>query len=89
MNVDVIGYTAAALTTVSFFPQAIKTLRLDDTRSISFSMFGLLPSGVAIWGVFGCLTRNGPLIVANGLTFIPAAFVLQKKIRHRLLRGER
>lgn len=89
MDVDAIGYAAAALTTISFFPQAIKTLSLDDTRSISLSMYGLFTTGVAIWGVFGCLTGNGPLIVANGLTFIPAAFVLQKKIRHRFLRGER
>ena len=54
MNVDSVGYVAAALTTLSFFPQAIKTLRTDDTRSISLLMFGLFTGGVAIWAVFGC-----------------------------------
>ena len=89
MNVDSIGYVAAALTTLSFFPQALKTLRTDDTRSISLAMYSLFTSGVAIWALFGLLSGNGPVIVANGFTLIPAAFVLQKKIRHRLLCGER
>ena len=35
---DLIGYTAATLTTASFFPQAIKTLRSSDTRAISLGM---------------------------------------------------
>ena len=88
-DVDAIGYVAAALTTLSFFPQAIKTLRTDDTRSISLSMYGLFTGGVAIWAAFGLLTGNGPVIVANGFTLIPASFVLQKKIRHRQNVGER
>ena len=89
MDVDAIGYVAAALTTLSFFPQAIKTLRTDDTHSISLSMYGLFTSGVAIWAAFGLLSGNGPVILANGFTLIPASFVLQKKIRHRLKAGER
>ncbi len=89
MDVDAIGYLAAALTTLSFFPQAIKTLRTDDTRSISLSMYSMFTSGVAIWASFGLISGNGPVILANGFTLIPASFVLQKKIRHRLLRGER
>ena len=56
MNVDSVGYVAAALTTLSFFPQPIKTLRTDDTRSISLLMYGLFTGGVAIWAVFGVLS---------------------------------
>ena len=41
MDVDAIGCVAEALTTVSFFPQTIRTLHIDDTRSISLSMYGL------------------------------------------------
>ena len=89
MDVDPIGYVAAALTTLSFFPQAIKTLRTDDTRSISLSMYGLFTGGVAIWAAFGLLSGNGPVILANGLTLIPASFVLQKKFRHHLNAAER
>jgi len=89
MPFDLIGYAAAALTTLSFFPQALKTLRTNDTRSISLSMYSLFTLGLATWAVFGLLTGNGPVIAANLVTLIPAVFVLQTKIRHRFLRGER
>ena len=52
-------------------------------------MYSLFISGVAIWAVFSLLSGNGPLIFANGFTLISASFMLQKKIRHHLLRGER
>ena len=40
MDVDAIGCMAEALITVSFFSQTIKALRMDDTCSISLSMYG-------------------------------------------------
>ncbi|MBM5789081.1 MAG: hypothetical protein FJ071_04680, partial [Cyanobacteria bacterium M_DeepCast_200m_mx_001] len=46
-----IGYTAATLTTVSFVPQALKTLRSGDTRGISLRMYLLFCSGIVLWGV--------------------------------------
>ena len=39
MPAEFIGYAAASLTTISFFPQALKTLRSGDTRSISLGMY--------------------------------------------------
>lgn len=87
MSVDAIGYLAALLTTFSFFPQALKTLRSNDTRSISLSMYGLFTLGLATWALFGLLTGNGPVIAANLVTLVPAVFVLQAKLRHRLQRG--
>jgi MtN3 and saliva related transmembrane protein len=84
MTVDGIGYLAALLTTFSFFPQAFKTLRSNDTRAISLSMYSLFTLGLATWALFGVLTSNGPVIAANLVTLVPAVFVLQAKIRHRL-----
>jgi MtN3 and saliva related transmembrane protein len=37
-SVDALGYVAAVLTTSSFFPQALKTLRTRDTSEISLGM---------------------------------------------------
>ena len=66
--VAVLGYVAASLTTVSFIPQAIKTLRSGDTTAISLRMYLLFTSGIALWGIYGLLTGDGPLIVANAST---------------------
>ena len=38
LPVTLLGYAAAGLTTLSFFPQAIKTVRSGDTRALSLPM---------------------------------------------------
>ncbi|MFM7312453.1 MAG: SemiSWEET family sugar transporter [Cyanobium sp.] len=80
LPVALVGYLAATLTTLSFFPQAVKIVRSGDTRAISLPMYVLLTSGIALWGVYGLITRDGPLIVANTITLMPALVVLQRKI---------
>ena len=80
LSSELVGYLAAGLTTVSFFPQAIKTLRSGDTKSISLGMYGLFTSGVALWSLYGLLVKDGPVLVANLITLLPAAIVLQRKI---------
>jgi MtN3 and saliva related transmembrane protein len=53
MSTDLLGYIAAFLTTTSFLPQVIRTLRTGDTRSISFTMYLMLVAGVAAWLAYG------------------------------------
>ena len=80
-GVQLLGYVAASFTTLSFFPQALKTLRSRDTSGISLRMYGLFTTGIALWGIYGLLTHDGPLIVANGVTLLPAGIVLERKIQ--------
>ena len=80
MTDELVGYLAASLTTVSFFPQAVKTLRSGDTRSISLGMYALFTSGVALWALYGVMVGDGPVLLANLITLLPAAVVLQRKI---------
>jgi MtN3 and saliva related transmembrane protein len=87
LPVTLLGYAAATLTTLSFFPQAIKTVRTGDTRGISLRMYLLFTVGITGWGIYGLLTRDGPLIAANALTLIPALVVLERKIQ-ALRRGD-
>jgi MtN3 and saliva related transmembrane protein len=79
--VRALGYVAALLTTVSFFPQALKTLRSGDTSAISLRMYGLCTLGIALWAIYGFCTGDGPLIVANLVTLVPAGIVLERKLR--------
>ncbi|MCP9772116.1 SemiSWEET family sugar transporter [Synechococcus sp. Tobar12-5m-g] len=81
LPVTLLGYAAATLTTLSFFPQAIKTVRSGDTRGISLRMYLLFTAGITGWGIYGLLTGDGPLIAANALTLIPALVVLERKIQ--------
>lgn len=87
-RIDILGYVAASLTTLSFLPQAAKTLRSGDTAAISLRMYLLFTSGVALWGVYGLLRGDGPLVVANAITLVSAGLILQSKLR-AVLAGRR
>ena len=78
--VDALGYVAAVLTTSSFFPQALKTLRTGDTSGISLGMYLMFTSGVVVWAIFGVVTGDGPVLISNLITALPAGLILQRKI---------
>ncbi|MBD2717361.1 MULTISPECIES: SemiSWEET transporter [unclassified Synechococcus] len=83
-TVSALGYGAASLTTLSLFPQALKTVRSGDTSAISLRMYGLFTLGVLAWAVYGLLRADGPVIAANLITLIPASVVLERKLRSLL-----
>lgn len=78
---DIMGGLAATLTTISFFPQAVQVFRTRDTQAISLAMYTLFTMGIACWGIYGLMTLQWPIIIANGLTFVMAAMILALKAR--------
>jgi MtN3 and saliva related transmembrane protein len=82
MNLEWFGYAAAALTSGSFIPQAIMTIRSRDTRGISRGMYALFTLGVAFWLVYGIAVHSWPMILANTVTLLLAATILALKLRY-------
>lgn len=82
MTADTIGMIAAALTTVSFLPQALKVIRTRDTAAISLAMYSAFTAGVAMWLVYGVLIGSTPVIAANAVTLALAGTILILKLRH-------
>jgi len=80
---DTIGYMAAFGTTISFLPQAVKTIRTKDTSGISLLMYTFFTLGTALWLTYGLLSSQYPVAVANFITFIFAATILGYKIRYK------
>ena len=78
---EVIGATAAILTTASFFPQALHVLRTRDTGAISLAMYTLFTVGITLWGIYGLMTGQWSIILANGVTLILASLILFLKVR--------
>jgi hypothetical protein len=52
-----------------------------DTSAISLRMYGLFTAGIALWAIYGFYTGDGPLIVANLVTLVPAGIVLERKLQ--------
>ena len=82
--IEILGYVAASLTTLSFSPQAMRTLSSGDTRGISLSMYAFFTSGIALWLVYGIFAGNGPLIIANAITVVLSGLILQRKLEDHL-----
>jgi len=78
---ELIGYIAAFLTTLSFLPQVIKTLKTRDTSGISLLMYSMFVLGVALWLIYGILIGNRVIVIANSITFFLSGTVLFVKLR--------
>ena len=79
-SVDVLGLVAASLTSLSFLPQVIKTVRSRDTTSISLFMYSLFVTGVGCWLIWGIMVNQVPVIIANVVTLLLAAVMLGMKL---------
>jgi MtN3 and saliva related transmembrane protein len=82
MNGEWVGFVAAALTTFSFIPQAIRTIRTKETHGISLGMYVMFTVGIAFWLVYGLVLMSWPMILSNVVTLMLSGTVLALKIRY-------
>ena len=76
-----IGYVAGFLTTVSFLPQVVRTVRTRSAKDLSWGMLLLFYFGVILWLIYGIKTDALPIIVANGVTlFFSTTLIICKFI---------
>ncbi|HEY5330860.1 MAG TPA: SemiSWEET transporter [Acidobacteriaceae bacterium] len=80
-NVNLIGYVAAALTTISFLPQLVRVVKLRSARDISLGMFLIFSIGTLFWFVYGLLSHSLPVAIANAITLALSVSILVLKLR--------
>lgn len=68
MLAELLGFLAGLLTTVSFLPQVVKSLRTRSMEDFNLLFIALMLVGLALWTVYGFMLGQLPLIVANGVT---------------------
>lgn len=79
---DLLGYTAATLTTVSFVPQVWRCFRTRDASGISLRMYVVFTLGIAAWLAYGIVLGEVPMMLANSLTLVLACAVLVMRLRY-------
>ena len=82
MNLEWMGYIAATCTTLSFVPQALKTIRPRDTSGISLWMYVVFTVGIGFWFGYGVFLKSWPMIVSNAVTFGLSSTILGLKLKH-------
>lgn len=79
----IIGLGAAALTTISFVPQAVQVIRTKNTKDLSLSMYVIFTVGVLLWLVYGFLIEDIPIIFCNTITLVLALIILGMKLKYK------
>jgi MtN3 and saliva related transmembrane protein len=85
---EIIGYLAATLTTASFVPQAVLTIKTRDTESLSLGMYSAFTLGVLCWLIYGIYLGDKAIIISNSITLLLAASILGFKI-YNLVRNKK
>ncbi len=68
MDVEIIGFIAAILTTSAFVPQVLKVWKSKSTKGVSVSMYLVMLLGVFLWGVYGYIIESRSIMIANTVT---------------------
>ena len=76
---ELLGYIAAALTTISFVPQVVKIWRFRSVKDISISMYIIYTLSVILWLIYGITIKSMPLVIAEILTLILVSTILTLK----------
>jgi len=79
-----IGLLAAFLTTFSFLPQAVLTLRTRRTDEISLGMYLMLNLGIVCWLLHGLKVDDIAVILANSVTLLFSMPILLVKVSNVL-----
>jgi MtN3 and saliva related transmembrane protein len=77
-----IGYGAAALTVISYLPQAVRAWRTGETHDLSLAMFLLLVAAGSLWLTYGVMRGDWPVIVTNASLVLVNIAILAAKLRN-------
>lgn len=78
----IIGFIAGFLMSVSFIPQAVKSIKTKDTKALSLSSYSMFVAACVFWLIYGIVLSSPPMILWNSITIGVAGMVLYTKIRY-------
>jgi MtN3 and saliva related transmembrane protein len=81
--IELLGFAAGTLTTISFVPQVWHSWSTRDLSGISLRMYSLFVGGTLLWLIYGIYVGSWPISIANAITFSLASVVLRLKLVHR------
>lgn len=81
---ETVGFVAAAISTLCWFPQSIRTIRTRDTSGISLVSQSAYTGAIVLWAVYGVMIASWPLILSNIIQLFPLTAVLWIKVANEL-----
>ena len=82
-EVDILGYAAGAITSLTFLPQVIKTWKEKSAKDISLLMFVIAAINEVMWIVYGALLNNWVIILTNVIVLVMSLTMIYLKFRYK------
>lgn len=82
-GVDILGYAAGAITSLTFLPQVIKTWKEKSAKDISLLMFVIAAINEVMWIVYGALLNNWVIILTNVIVLAMSLTMIYLKFRYK------
>jgi MtN3 and saliva related transmembrane protein len=76
-----LGLISGALTTMSFLPQVLQTLRTRSAADLSLGWLALFGTGISGWFVYGLLTADLAISLSNAVTLTLVLVLTGAKLR--------
>ena len=76
LTFEIIGMSAAILTTIAFIPQVFKVIKLKKTGGLSLSTYIIFTLGVVLWLVYGFFKNSISMVLGNGITLTLSLIIL-------------
>lgn len=83
--VDILGYSAGAITTLTFLPQIIKTWKEKSAKDISLGMFVIAAVNEVMWIAWGALLTpsNWIVIITNSIILLMSLTMIFLKLSYK------
>lgn len=80
--VTIIGYSAGAVTALTFLPQVIKTWKERSAKDVSMLMFIIAAVNEVLWIAYGVLKDDWVIIVTNVIMLVMSTAMIYLKLRY-------
>jgi MtN3 and saliva related transmembrane protein len=80
---EILGYSAGAVTTLTFLPQVIKTWKERSAKDVSLWMFIIAATNEVMWIGYGVLRDDWVIILTNAIVLFLSFTMIYLKFRYK------
>lgn len=82
-TVDILGYSACAVTALTFLPQVLKTWKEKSAANVSLMMFVIAFINEVMWIAYGVMRADNVIIVTNVIMITLCSIMIFLKLKFK------
>ncbi|MBL7750506.1 MAG: SemiSWEET transporter [Chitinophagaceae bacterium] len=82
-TVDILGYSACAVTALTFLPQVLKTWKEKSAANVSLMMFVIAFINEVMWIAYGVMKQDNVIIVTNVIMISLCSVMIFLKLKYK------